>query len=295
MGIPSLPETIILVFSSLLVPPTPVGGPLLLLGASLEAHAEAAEVAVEEVEAETRTRRLRVLSYNIHHGRGLDGRIDLERIARVITEARPDLVVLNEVDRDTRRSGEVDQPAEIARRTGMGVVFEKNIAFQGGEYGNAVLTRLPVLRHVNHPLPSFTEGEQRGCLEVVVDLGEDGESRPLRFLGTHLDYRPEDTERLASADLIARRFAAEPGMPTVLAGDLNDEPDSRTLRRLETLFGKTDGVTRPTYPAGKPAKQIDYVLHAPKDGVTFVEARVVDAQGASDHRPLLVVLDVRLD
>src|SRR5690606_4366306 len=98
--------------------------------------------------------RLRVLSYNIHHAEGVDGKLDLERIAEVIRAAKPDLVALQEVDRNARRTGSVDQPAELARLTEMQVVFGSNIELQGGHYGNAVLSRFPIASERNHLLPN---------------------------------------------------------------------------------------------------------------------------------------------
>ena len=73
---------------------------------------------------------LRVLSYNIHHGAGIDGKLDLPRIAGVITAVNPDLVALQEVDRKTRRTKQQDQPAMLAKLTGMKILFERNIDFQ---------------------------------------------------------------------------------------------------------------------------------------------------------------------
>jgi len=108
--------------------------------------------------------RLRVLSYNIHHGEGVDHKLDLQRIAGVIKSVNPDLVALQEVDKGTQRANRVDQPVELARLTGMKVVFGGNIRYEGGDYGNAVLSRLPIKRHKNHLLPLFDDGElpQRG-------------------------------------------------------------------------------------------------------------------------------------
>src|SRR5688500_1044104 len=74
---------------------------------------------------------LRVLCYNIHHGEGTDGELELERIARVIRSENPDVAALQEVDQNTQRTGNVDQPAELARLTAMQVVFGKNIGFEG--------------------------------------------------------------------------------------------------------------------------------------------------------------------
>lgn len=116
---------------------------------------------------------LRVLSYNIHHGEGVDGKLDLDRIARTIQSVEPDLVALQEVDRKVTRTGGIDQPAELARLTKMQVAFGGNIVLQGGDYGNAVLSRWPIRRHENHKLPRFDNGEQRS-----VGTGDQAARRP---------------------------------------------------------------------------------------------------------------------
>jgi len=133
---------------------------------------------------------LRVLTYNIHHGRRADGRVDLERIAAIIKSAKPDFVAMNEVDRGVNRSGKMDQPAELARLTGLHAAFEKNIDYDGGEYGNAVLSRFPIINIENLPLPSQYRGEQRGMLVVEVHPQE---GQQLWFAATHFDYRPDPT------------------------------------------------------------------------------------------------------
>jgi endonuclease/exonuclease/phosphatase family metal-dependent hydrolase len=236
--------------------------------------------------------RLRVLSYNIHHGEGLDKKIDLERLARVIRAAEPDLVALQEVDRNTKRSGGVDQPRELGRLTGLKEIFERNIPFQGGDYGNAVLTRLPVKRHRNHALPSFYKGEQRGVLEV--ELAAPGTDAAFVFLATHLDYRPKDEERLASVKFIEDLLRNRAEVPVVLAGDLNAQPDSAVLKAFRQgwhVTGVSDKLF--TFPAEKPTRQIDYVLVRPARRWHVVEVRVLDEPVASDHRPILAVLELR--
>ena len=87
---------------------------------------------------------LRVLSYNIHHAAGTDGKLDLTRIANVINSVKPDVVSLQEVDQNVRRSNSINQPDELAKLTGMRVLFAQNIPLQGGSYGNAILTRFEI-------------------------------------------------------------------------------------------------------------------------------------------------------
>jgi endonuclease/exonuclease/phosphatase family metal-dependent hydrolase len=231
---------------------------------------------------------LRVITYNIHHGEGTDGKIDLERIAKVLSAEKPDLVAVNEVDQGTNRTHKIDMPAELARLTGMKAIFEKNIDHDGGKYGNAVLTRLPVRRHVNHKLPSNYAGEQRGVLEV--ELGEEGDQDTLLFLATHFDYRPDDDERMKSVAKVEEIMANRTDRFAILAGDLNDTPDSRVLKALTKNWLRTNPQELPTFPAAKPKNQIDYILVRPATRWSVVEVRVLDETIASDHRGLLAVL-----
>lgn len=234
---------------------------------------------------------VRVLSYNIHHAEGTDGRLDLGRIARVIKSAEPDLVALQEVDYRTGRTGGVDQAAELAKLTGLTAVPGDNIDVAGGRYGNAVLSRWPVTDSENRPLPVLTGGEQRGVLSVTV---EPGNGRPaFRLLCTHLDHRRDDAERLAAAKVI-NELVASSDRPALLAGDLNAPPDSAVLASFAKQWRNPNAdKPLPTIPSAEPTRQIDFVLHRPAGAWRVVETKVLDEPVASDHRPLLVVLELR--
>lgn len=236
-------------------------------------------------------RQIRVITYNIHHGEGTDARVDLERIANVLLAEKPDLVALNEVDQGTNRTHKIDMPAEFARLTGMKAVFEKNIDHDGGKYGNAILTGLPVRRHENHKLPSNYEGEQRGVLEV--ELGEEDGDETLLFLATHLDYRPDDAERMASVKKIEEIVADHKNQPIILAGDLNASPDSRVMAAFAKTWKMANEEPLATFPAHAPEKQIDYILVRPPQRWSVVEVRVLEEPVASDHRGLIAVLRLR--
>jgi endonuclease/exonuclease/phosphatase family metal-dependent hydrolase len=239
--------------------------------------------------AETPTR-LRVLSYNIHHGEGTDLKVDLERIARVILSVKPDLIALQEVDQGAKRTDQVDQPATLAKLTKMEVVFGHNIPWEGGLYGNAVLSRFPILRSENHPLPSFYQGEQRGVLEVEIQTPN---KESILLFATHLDYRRISEERLASARVINELVANRPSVPALLVGDLNAEPCSRPLLEFNKEWQRTNRRILPTYPVKCAYKQIDYVLVRPCAAWRVIETRVLGEQIASDHRPIFAVLEVR--
>lgn len=233
---------------------------------------------------------LRVLSYNIHHGEGTDGRLDLARIAEVIKAVQPDVVALQEVDRLVGRTGSVDQPSELAKLTEMEVVFGPNIELEGGHYGNAVLSRLPIVSHENHLLPCLDDGEQRGVLDVVVET----ESGHVRVLATHLDHRRDDAERLASVTAIHELIAADLQQPVLLAGDLNAPFDGEALDRFRKDWTVANGDPLPTVPVDEPRRQIDFVLFHPASTWRTVEARVLEEAVASDHRAILVVLEPRI-
>jgi endonuclease/exonuclease/phosphatase family metal-dependent hydrolase len=233
---------------------------------------------------------LRVLSYNIHHGRGLDGKLDLPRIARVIRDAAPDLVALQEVDRNTKRTGRVDQSAELGKLTGLHAGFARAIPLEGGEYGQALLARFHLQGVKGHRLPGKQGQETRIVMEARVQ--PDGGLPALTFLGTHFQHDDART-REEQAARVNELFGAAAG-PVILAGDLNATPDSPPLK----VLGKAWSVAAPpgkellTFPADVPRRQIDYVLFRPTGAFRVTEARVIEEKVASDHRPVLVVLEL---
>lgn len=257
------------------------GGTRLLLGALLLLSFERVRGA-EPV-------RLRVLSYNIHHAEGVDRKLDLPRIARVIQSVKPDVVALQEVDFKARRTQAVDQPAELARLTQMRVAFGANIPLQGGKYGNAVLSRFPILRSKNHALPNFDRGEQRGVLEVHLEVS--GMKQPLLVWATHLDHRRPDRERVASAKAINQLLAPHLQRPALLAGDMNDVHGSATLAQFESMWSHTTEKPQATIPVDHPTRQIDFICFRPKQSWKVLELKVLDEAVASDHRAVFAVLE----
>ncbi len=229
----------------------------------------------------------RAMTYNIHHGEGVDGRVDLKRIAGVIREQRADLVALEEVDKGVQRTARRDFPAELAALTGLACVFSNNFHYQGGEYGNAVLTRFPVQRWTNTHLRMLRPNEQRGVLQVVLDV----HGRELLFLATHIDFRRDDAERLQNVAQFQEVLANYPSLPVLFGGDFNDTPGSRTYQAMAALFddawklaGSGDGFT---IPSPKPDKRIDYLWLGKASPLKPVKAWVPRTE-ASDHLPLVV-------
>lgn len=233
---------------------------------------------------------LNVMTYNIHHGVGIDGTFDLTRIADIIREMDADLIALQEVDMETDRIGGLNTMEYLAHELSMNYAFGKNLNFQGGDYGNGILSKYPVVSMVNFHIPSYKSGEQRGILKVVVDYN--GEE--IAFWNTHLDHRTDDTERRESVRII-HAMIKNVKTPIILAGDFNDTPDSKTFAELITVF--EDGWTIKendsgfTFPADKPDRRIDYVFFRNPTVSSFMllpgQARILTSP-ASDHLPLIV-------
>lgn len=253
-----------------------------------DAAARAQQAAPPTAAPAANPRELRVMTFNIHHAEGVDGVLDVARIAALIRETQADVVGLQEVDRGAERTGRRDLLKEIADLAGMRFVFGKNIDLQGGDYGNALLTTRPIVSEGNKLLPTTGGGEQRGVLQVVLDVA----GTQVLVLTTHLDHRREDPQRVASADAIAATIQAWGEGPVVAMGDFNDVPGSPTYTRLAGLLtdvwaalGQGDGFT---IPVESPTRRIDWILVR---GLEPVRADVVTTK-ASDHLP--VVASIRL-
>jgi endonuclease/exonuclease/phosphatase family metal-dependent hydrolase len=237
-------------------------------------------------------RTIRVMTYNIHHGEGMDGRVDLQRIADLIKRERADIVALQEVDKGVERTARRDCPGELAALTGMSCVFSNNYHCQGGEYGNAVLTRFPVKRSTNRHYQMPGPSEQRGLLQVVLDI----HGRELVFMDTHVDYRRDDAERLLNAGEILEVLQSYRGRPVILCGDFNDTPDSRTYQKIAqgftdawTMVGRGDGFT---IPSEQPRQRIDYIWLSKGSTIEALTISVPQSK-ASDHLPVVGELRLR--
>jgi Endonuclease/Exonuclease/phosphatase family len=171
----------------------------------------------------------------------------------------------------------------------MHVAFGKAMDFAGGEYGEAILSRYPLSEVQVHNLP-FTEGcEPRCALAAHVRLGDDGPE--FVFAGTHLEHAKAPV-RLCQAQKLNPALAAKNTLPTILAGDFNDVPESPAVKILQPHWtDATAGQPQPTWPSDQPRMKIDYVFFRPADGWCVVEKQVINEAVASDHRPLLVVLE----
>ena len=231
------------------------------------------------------------MTYNIHVGVGMDKKLDLQRIADVINSAHPDLVGLQEVDRGVKRTEGKDEIVELAALTHMEYAFAPNLDYQGGKYGVAILSRLPIRNTEHRMFENKREAERRGMLRVEVEV----DGKTLHFVTTHLDYQYEEG-RLFEAEQMLKFLEGVKG-PTIVVADLNDEPRGSAYKLMRTKFddawvaggAKTDGFS---YPADKPAKRIDHIFYRTGDRVRARKSWVIETL-ASDHIPVMSELEIK--
>jgi endonuclease/exonuclease/phosphatase family metal-dependent hydrolase len=241
-----------------------------------------------------------VVSYNIHAGKDADQRPNLERVAAVLDTLGADIVLLQEVDRLTARSGGEDQVAELERLTGMHAAFAKSLDYQGGEYGIAALSRWPIESARVLPLPTDpplkrSNGSEDPLVALYIVVATP--AGRVHVVNTHLTAEGPGTYRKQQlvALLAHVRRLIPPGEPLVLGGDFNARPDSdeieATTLALQDAWAAcgADADAGNTYPAHAPDRRIDYLFLR---GLRCEAARV-HATTASDHRPLAVRLRAR--
>ena len=228
-----------------------------------------------------------VASYNIHGGVGIDRRRDLDRLAGVIAEIQPDVIGLQEVIR-TDGAADADQPAYLASKLSMTVIMGATRPSGSGSFGNAILTRLPVIASTTHDL-SHGRYERRGCLRV--DLAADGAI--VHFFNCHFGRRFK--ERREQLGLLAALLAVTDVQgPRVLVGDFNEWHRGPITRGLRREFPSLRSRVCRTFPSTFPIFALDRIYwDSDLEGAGFRAHRSRLARVASDHLPVVAPLRVR--
>lgn len=241
---------------------------------------------------------IRVLTYNVHSCIGLDRKLSLDRIGEVIARCEPDVVALQELDILRQRTGGVDQVEGIARYLEMAYHFHPAINIEAEQYGDAIMTHLPMrLVRASH-LPGLDGrlgNEPRGALWVSIESA----GVTIQCINTHLGLRAR--ERLLQAEaLLGPDWVGNPACtgPLILCGDFNAIPSSKVCRLLNTRLRDAqihaDAHTpRRTFISRYPFLRIDHVYVG--CGLDVVRVEVPNdplARVASDHLPVFVELEL---
>ncbi len=228
---------------------------------------------------------LAIASYNIHSGVGLDRRCSASRIVSVLKELDCDIYALQEVDNQPGEHEESMQLERFARDLDMEAIPGLRIVRRTGEYGNAVLTRLPVLSVRRHDL-SHSWFEPRGALDVQLDMGD----RPLRVIATHLGLAR--SERRTQWRALMGALAEHPlDMPTILLGDMNEwYRGAATLKEAHRAFGEAPAPVG--FPSFAPCLALTRIWVRPRAALRSVEVHRSElSRKASDHLPVKAVID----
>ncbi|WP_316811542.1 DUF6528 family protein [Pedobacter heparinus] len=224
-----------------------------------------------------------LMTYNIQlAGSGL------QTIANVITAQNPDLVCLQEVDKYTNRSGtSINQAEELGKLTGMYYYFSKAMDFDGGEYGDAILSKWPLYEITRYVLPAGT-GEPRQM--AVVRTEKNGVM--FNFAGTHLDHLgPAAGNSLLQATAI-NNIVTGISYPFVLGGDFNEVPSSVTIAKMKEKFSLgCISSCSVTHPANAPTRSIDYFMYRP-GGFNILSYGTINTQ-VSDHLPVVATVTLQ--
>ena len=231
-------------------------------------------------------RRVAIGSYNIHKCVGWDFRRAPSRIAAVLRELDCDIYALQEVDNDEGKHEDSMQLEYLSRTLEMAAVPGLRIVRHMGQYGNALLTRLPIVSVHRHDL-SYSRFEPRGALDVELDLGD----HKLRVIATHLGLSRAE-RRVQWRHLLHAVDAAPRELPTVVLGDMNEWlPSSATLRDAHRILGEP--LAPAEFPSFAPFLALTRIWVRPVGAMVSIEVHGTRlARRASDHLPVKAVIDV---
>jgi endonuclease/exonuclease/phosphatase family metal-dependent hydrolase len=232
---------------------------------------------------------LTLASYNIHSGIGNDGKFDLHRVGEVLREINPDVIAMQEVGDFRGTTSREDQPEHLADMLGLHMAFGPNVIRNGRRYGNAILSRLPILRSRNYDL-SVHRREPRGALRCDLDLGGGKQLHVFCLhLGLGMGERKEQETMLLSSDIL--RDAVRPD-PVVVCGDFNywwSGPVPALVRRAIHDAALMLRTPKRTYHSKLPLLRLDRVFV--DNGVRPIWVRPHRsslAAQASDHLPIVM-------
>jgi len=228
-------------------------------------------------------KRLKLATYNIHRCIGADGLALPERIMWVLDEMNADVIALQEVE--LHHVPALNLLADLSRHTGLAPIAGPTITNSEAGYGNALLTRLPILAVRRIDL-SLTGRDPRGAIDIRLDW----QGRHLHLITTHLGLNPG--ERRHQVRRLLKLLDVNSDDLTILMGDINEWfLWGRPLRWLSRVFPVAQ--RRRTFPARWPLFALDRIWVYPPTvlaGVATHDSKL--ARVASDHLPLQAVLEM---
>jgi endonuclease/exonuclease/phosphatase family metal-dependent hydrolase len=235
----------------------------------------------------THAQRLKVITYNIHHGAN-GAEVDrLADMAKFVIESKADLVGLQEVDSVCKRSGNVDQMKRLGELTGLHYAFVRHFAYDGGAYGQGILSRYPISDIRNERLTLFVKNgpaETRALISVLVTMPG---NRKLKFASAHFAL-DAPSRMLQSEETI--KYLQTNEMPVIFTGDLNAEPSTKEVVNLDQFFASTDPANLNTFPVDKPIKKIDYIFVSKSFLRKTTRFKVFNGNKDSDHLPAMATV-----
>jgi len=234
-----------------------------------------------------KTYTIRVLTYNIFHGETTLGKIDMDLFAQIIKNENPDLVALQEVDKFTTRSGNIDITAELSSRTGLSGYFGKARDFQGGDYGIAILSKLPVEEF--KVVPAYKTGTYGTAYAYAkVKLDEDAY---IYFNSSHLSTALEE-RAVHIKELVNYYKNVLKKAPSIICGDLNAQYNDPEMQVLWEEFAESDTSLSNTFSTRSGMRsKIDFILYPKLGEWKVVSTKRICRPDASDHCALLAVLE----
>lgn len=244
--------------------------------------------------------RFRVLTYNIHRAIGVDRRFRPERIIRILASHEADIVLLQEVDDGVPRSREMDLARELAAALGYAhLAVGHNVRLRKGRYGNATLSRYPILRERNIDL-TIGMWKRRGCQHTAIVLG-DASRRRLEVFNLHLGLSARQRERQVALLARSRELASlAPDVACLVGGDFNDwrsrlSPLLTEGLKFRSATDRSSAGERPlaTYPAFFPRSPLDRIYYrGPLRLLWARRCRLRLSRVASDHLPVVADFEI---
>ncbi|MCB0667077.1 MAG: endonuclease/exonuclease/phosphatase family protein [Saprospiraceae bacterium] len=227
------------------------------------------------------------MSYNIHHGANADDDLTIKEMRKYIKKSGVSIVGLQEVDSVCERSASMDEVKELAHGSKFKGYFTRHFAFQGGAYGQGLLSKYKVSSLRNMEIPIYPEEEGKSVSMLLADIQID-KHLIITVAVVHLDYRNKSS-RLQQIELISRILKDEVH-PVILLGDFNAyyrSDEIEILKERFTLFEISEDAY--TYPARNPDRRIDFIFISKGAPLRVVSERI-DSVDFSDHLPLIATI-----